>query len=101
MYMQVYDTRLQLEEAERKEQKMATDYEILMVENSHLTEEIDKFGEIVQRAERALEAGATRGARGALGRGQQGGEQAARQADTERRDGGGAAQLGDGDAGCV
>ena len=49
MYMQVYDTRLQLEEAERKEQKMATDYEILMVENSHLTEEIDKFGEIVQR----------------------------------------------------
>ena len=58
MTVQIYDARLDLEEAERKAQKMETDYEILMVENSHLTEEIDKFGEIVQRAERALAGGA-------------------------------------------
>ena len=48
---------------------MATDYEILMVENSHLTEEIDKFGEIVQKAERALAAGTD----DSLGRGGGGG----------------------------
>jgi hypothetical protein len=39
---QIYEAKAEAEEAERKEKKIEVDYEILMNENSHLTEEIDK-----------------------------------------------------------
>jgi len=56
---ELYDARASLEDAERKERAVEVDYEILMTENTHLTEEIEKFGDMVKRAERALSASST------------------------------------------
>mmetsp|Transcript_39104 Transcript_39104/g.87481 ORF Transcript_39104/g.87481 Transcript_39104/m.87481 type:complete len:558 (+) Transcript_39104:152-1825(+) len=53
---EVYDARSSQEEAERKEKKIEVDYEILMTENSSLVEEVDKFGEMILRAEKGLAA---------------------------------------------
>mmetsp|Transcript_17633 Transcript_17633/g.51579 ORF Transcript_17633/g.51579 Transcript_17633/m.51579 type:complete len:620 (-) Transcript_17633:348-2207(-) len=53
---QIYQARVDLEDAERKEKKIEVDYDILMVENSNLTEEIDRFGALIHNAEKGLVA---------------------------------------------
>lgn len=38
----IYEAKAEEEEAVRKEKKIEVDYDILMAENSHLAEEVDK-----------------------------------------------------------
>jgi hypothetical protein len=52
----IFEAKAEMEESQRKESKILVDYEILMTENSHLSEEIDKFGNLIKRAEKGLSA---------------------------------------------
>jgi chromosome segregation ATPase len=50
------EAKLELEEGERKGRKVEMDYEMLTAKNHELADEIDRFGDMLQRAEQALSA---------------------------------------------
>jgi len=50
------EAKLELEEGERKGRKVEVDYEMLTAKNNELSEEIDRFGEMLMQAEQALAA---------------------------------------------